>query len=700
MDNQQTASSSDIELRLVEVDNQQTASSSDTELRPAGTGSTAKTQRRPWQKVRNIYPWFFEMASLVAAAALVAAIVIILVGFDGEKLPQLPYSINLNTIIALLTLCLRASIALIAAGIISQSKWIWFSDKPRSLANFQTFDEASRGLLGSLKLISLLRLSWRGSPLAVMAAITSILSLAISPFAQQAIKTLPCLRVSSSDGARIPVAMHLPGPDASSTEYTILDNRAQGAIFSGITNPSGNESNIQSWCPTGNCTFPETLGVPHSTIGLCAQCLDTTSLVRISRRRDPEDGEETTVALLNDMVLSVKRFSPMLMAKSHVYPDSLSFASSLMTPGFESAAESSVANVSVMTYTRLKGEQCADGTFNASCVVAATCSLYLCMKKFRASVVNGRLQESILDVVPSQVNRTADFGDHNEDRAMIKSPCLVNGQLYDETNFSSIRAEDVTGGARTIPVFVKRRDSSRRTRTIKIDVPYDCLYTVDGDYVFMLGQFMQERLFSGFCNAGRGYKDNGNLDCNRTWWLHQFYNRGSSSYDFINRAVQEMATATTNYFRTEAWTPDYDSAYSHVTPNVTGYSKAFIRGEIHQSSVCMRLDWPWLLLPVILCVATIVLLAAMLFVNAKHNHPPVWKSSTLPLLFFGLDGRGLQREESSDGACADDLASMGRQAKRTTACLDADGGLSRTVLVALDGTDYGDGNETLSEDMS
>jgi len=40
---------------------------------------------------------------------------------------------------------------------IGQLKWIWFAQKERPLADFQTFDEASRGPIGSLKLIGRLK---------------------------------------------------------------------------------------------------------------------------------------------------------------------------------------------------------------------------------------------------------------------------------------------------------------------------------------------------------------------------------------------------------------------------------------------------------------------------------------------------------------------------------------------------------------
>ncbi|PHH61210.1 hypothetical protein CDD81_691 [Ophiocordyceps australis] len=206
--------------------------SSDTsKLQPSGANFMGKMQRRHSQNLATIRLWCFEVASILAAAGIFAAIVAILVKYDGQQLPKRPYNINLNTLIALLTLCLRAALAFTAVEIIGQLKWKWFSDGPRSLANFQTFDEASRGLLGSLKLISLLRLSYRGSPLAVIAALTSILSLAISPFTQQAIKTVPCPHVASIDGARIPVAMNLPGVDGSYSFGQTAELQELGPMF-------------------------------------------------------------------------------------------------------------------------------------------------------------------------------------------------------------------------------------------------------------------------------------------------------------------------------------------------------------------------------------------------------------------------------------------------------------------------------------
>jgi len=44
------------------------------------------------------------------------------------------------------------------AECISQLKWNWF-EKERPLADFETFDKASRGVLGSIYLLGLLK--WR-----------------------------------------------------------------------------------------------------------------------------------------------------------------------------------------------------------------------------------------------------------------------------------------------------------------------------------------------------------------------------------------------------------------------------------------------------------------------------------------------------------------------------------------------------------
>lgn len=64
---------------------------------------------------------------------------------------------TLNSLLALLTTVAKAGLMIPIGAAIGQLKWIWFAQKERPLADFQTFDEASRGPIGSLKLIGRLK---------------------------------------------------------------------------------------------------------------------------------------------------------------------------------------------------------------------------------------------------------------------------------------------------------------------------------------------------------------------------------------------------------------------------------------------------------------------------------------------------------------------------------------------------------------
>lgn len=51
----------------------------------------------------------------------------------------------------------------------------------------------------------------------------------------------------------------------------------------------------------------------------------------------------------------------------------------------------------------------------------------------------------------------------------------------------------------------------------------------------------------------------------------------------------------------------------------------------------MELEWPWLLLPASLYLLSIALLAGVVAKNRLDHRQAAWKSSLLPLLFFGLE---------------------------------------------------------------
>ncbi|KAI8283421.1 hypothetical protein K4K60_002717 [Colletotrichum sp. SAR11_57] len=126
--------------------------------------------------------WRWEALALVLAVASVVAMIVIPALYHEPPEAEWPFSININTVIALLTTLMRATMLVAVAEAIGQMKWRFFDDQQRPLADLQHFDRASRGVLGSVKIIWVARSSF----VTVVAALVMVTSVAVGPFTQQA----------------------------------------------------------------------------------------------------------------------------------------------------------------------------------------------------------------------------------------------------------------------------------------------------------------------------------------------------------------------------------------------------------------------------------------------------------------------------------------------------------------------------------
>src|SRR5947209_20579540 len=96
-----------------------------------------------------------EISSFVLGLCALVAMVGVLALFDGRRMPNWPTGITLNTLIAVLAAIANAGIASPLQQDLSQLKWITFQREPRPLVDMEHFDDASRGVFGSAKLLVL-----------------------------------------------------------------------------------------------------------------------------------------------------------------------------------------------------------------------------------------------------------------------------------------------------------------------------------------------------------------------------------------------------------------------------------------------------------------------------------------------------------------------------------------------------------------
>jgi hypothetical protein len=96
--------------------------------------------------------WVLEVVALLLSAVLLAATAVLLRHHDDKPQPRWEM-MSLNTLVAWVGTLSRALVLLPVSRSIGQLKWTWFATRSRNLADVRCFDDASRGVIGSVHLL-------------------------------------------------------------------------------------------------------------------------------------------------------------------------------------------------------------------------------------------------------------------------------------------------------------------------------------------------------------------------------------------------------------------------------------------------------------------------------------------------------------------------------------------------------------------
>lgn len=119
---------------------------------PVANPSDNEAPTRPQARRQSILSrWLWELAASLLALILLLAIVAILVPHDGDEQPDWPH-VTLGGVVAFIGTIIAAALAVPVASGLGQLKWGWF-ERERPLADFDVFDEASRGPWGGSKML-------------------------------------------------------------------------------------------------------------------------------------------------------------------------------------------------------------------------------------------------------------------------------------------------------------------------------------------------------------------------------------------------------------------------------------------------------------------------------------------------------------------------------------------------------------------
>jgi hypothetical protein len=593
--------------------------------------STQKPKHGPMRS------WLWESLSLVFAMALLITIIALPAYYNNQILKQWPYDISLNTIIALLSTFMRASMLLVVAELVGQMGWQALR-QPRPVSDIHHFNEASRGILGAIKLF------WSVPPrlVSIVAAIVIVLSPAIAPFSQQAVATVPCARTVEGSQASLPVSHFVPHPKSLYSKTSAsgeVSGDMKAAMLNGLVNPTGKDTAVLATCATGNCTFPaSSKGVTHASIAMCSSCIDTTEFIKLN------------VTKIKGFNYSTYKFS--LPDKQWISPSGMKYLSADTGPldwalegvdnEFSDVANLAITNLTILTtnqskcWPRTPGANftCEADRFTSRLVtqfentVAISCAFYPCMNKYHAKVQDGTLVETVVESEPvdyikdgsKRPGEIPSFGiAETGNRTGLDRNCLMKGKEYTLSNFTQDYSPRT---AEYSPIVI---DGTNYT------IPNQCLYRLSFQYARALDDFMRLTMFGGECaNTVTG---GGDIDCGDKWWLLPLYN---STYESLDKAFGHFTTAMTNNFRMQVNTGGFSDKPDRVVGTVT------------EMAICTTFDWRWVLLPAGLMAITMVLLICAVVQSYKNSAVPVWKTSILPLLFYGPNVVDAMQETNLD----------------------------------------------------
>jgi len=227
--------------------------------------------------------WLLEIISWSLSALCMAGIIIILIVYKNDRIPNWPLGLTLNAYISVLSKIASAALLLPVSEALGQLKWSWFQGtKSQKMWDFEIFDNASRGPWGSM----LLLVRTKGKSLAALGAAVTLFALALDPFFQQVVEYPEHWRLQDGTGS-IPKAIRYQ-PYISGKEYRIgaenlmLDQNMLGIaahyFYDNGTYPitfgKGIRAEIPLACPYSNCTWPE-----YETLGVCSKCVGAADLL-------------------------------------------------------------------------------------------------------------------------------------------------------------------------------------------------------------------------------------------------------------------------------------------------------------------------------------------------------------------------------------------------------------------------------------
>ncbi|KAF4453123.1 hypothetical protein F53441_4120 [Fusarium austroafricanum] len=367
--------------------------------------------------------WNFEILVAATAIGVLVALSIVLFNFDAKPIFDGPV-LTLNAIVSTLSTTNRVCLLTILASTISQWNWLLFSDTPRRLLDFEYVSAASRGPLGSLKVLLNSRIF--GGVILRIGALVTVLTIALDPFAQQLVQLKNEMKAAEpGSGVQASISKVDYYTGAGSTmiaawpdDLVVKDGRMSGSQVARVYFNHDMEFALMvkfagpmagfTQQPNFNCSSAKCGFKTFKSLAVCSKCENITSSIKERKRygrpfapaRNPESNsneEMTEYFLPNGLYLSnFNRDNPIIDRK--IPKDLYMTMFGTGDPKRTVAMKSVDTLVWAQSFIKVNDSDLFRAwppVFNVS---AEECALYYCIKEFNASVENGTLQETSVEL--------------------------------------------------------------------------------------------------------------------------------------------------------------------------------------------------------------------------------------------------------------------------------------------------------------
>ncbi|KAF2805532.1 uncharacterized protein BDZ99DRAFT_501742 [Mytilinidion resinicola] len=563
------------------------------------------------QKRGSIHNLLYEILSLLVSAASLAILIAVLSKYDNKPTPKWslgPLGITLNAIVSILSTVFRGSLLMPVAQSISQFCWIWYT-QPRPLRDVCDYDAASRGPLGSIRLLFRLRFIRFAS----IGAVITVAALALDPFFQQSVRYHSESAVDHDRNATA-VAAYTWGTDIVPDEdlllgYIALPYDMQVAMHTGVL--SGNLVSFPDppfMCPSGNCTWN-----PYNTLAISSKCIDITSHAKI----DCDSGchftasedivmqnllsrvDESGGDYLND---GADQWDPFRMEFVYI-PDALP----VLRPWADITGL-----LAMVQWVKATGPETLTLS-STTTFEAMQCGFYISVQVLVPTVHNGVYSEAVIReyVQSDNANSTPTF-------------------TANDTSFYFLNAyEGLTPAPPNLtyhpPIATPNQSPTNSTNTT-FTFPFNAYYA-------LTSQFLQAGFLTGDitrnATAGMNGPDNAIM-------LYRAAN--------VTHAMHGLAQYMTTVIRAVGSTILKGDQQNN---SVIAADHA-VAGSVFVQKQFVAVRWAWLTLPIVLLVLAVVLLAVAWW-ETRRLGVGLWQSSPLALFFHGRMEGGARGFEGVGG---------------------------------------------------